>query len=173
MEQLSRHLERLSDKLDEIDGRRAEADVDVDSAAAEARLAAVERGLGRVNGSRAEVKVDVDKGFGAVMGKLGSLSGMLAKIGLPAAGGMASAHAVMGLSAAVVDLSGLLGVATAAAAAGGAVFATLKVGTHGLGDAMKAVAEGDADKLNEALKKLAPSARATVLAVQALKPAWE
>jgi phage-related protein/SLT domain-containing protein len=173
MEQLSRHLERLSDKLDEIDGRRAEADVDVDSAAAEARLAAVDKGVSRLDGRRAEVKVDVDKGFGAVMGKLGSLSGMLAKIGLPAAGVMASANAVMGLSAVVADLSGLLGVATAAAAAGGAVFATLKVGTHGLGDAMKAVGEGDAKKLDEALKKLAPSARAVVLAVAAMKPQWD
>ena len=50
----------------------------------------------------------------------------------------------------------------------------LQVATIGVGDAMKAVAEEDAAKLEEALKKLAPSARAFVLELQnvqkALKP---
>ncbi|MFD0890041.1 hypothetical protein ACFQ08_36325, partial [Streptosporangium algeriense] len=40
--------------------------------------------------------------------------------------------------------------------------ATLKVGLSGMGDAMSAVAEGDAKALKEALEKLPPSARAFV-----------
>jgi phage-related protein len=173
MEALARRLEHLSDQLDEIDGRRAEAEVDADTTAAEGRLAAVERQLSRLNGKTASVKVDVDKNFGAVLGQLGSLTGIFSKIAAGGAGIMASAQAVMGLSAVVVDLSGLLGVAVGAAGVAGAAFATLKVGTMGMGDAMKAVGEGDAKKLNEAIAKLAPSARATVLAVAALKPAWD
>jgi phage-related protein len=173
LESLSRQLERLSDRLDEIDGRRAEADVDVDSADAEAGIAEVERGLNRIDGRKVTAKIDVDKSFGAMMTKLGSITGMFTKVGAAGAGLMATTHTVMGLAAAVVDLSGLIGIAAGAAAAGGAVFATLKVGTQGLGDAMKAVGEGDAKKLDEALKKLAPSARAVVLEFAHLKPEWE
>jgi phage-related protein len=55
-----------------------------------------------------------------------------------------------------------------------AAFVILKAALAGVGDAMKAAASGDADKLAEALKKLAPSAQATVLAfsdlVKAAKP---
>lgn len=173
MEQLSRHLENLSDRLDEIDGRRAEAEVDVDTANALRRLDQVEAQLRRLNGQTAHVKVDVDKSFGAALRSIGSVSTGLLKIGGLGAGIMGTTTAVMGLAAAVVDLSGLIGVAAGAAAAGGAVFATLKVGTKGLGDAMKAVGEGDAKKLDEALKKLAPSARAVVLEVAHLKPEWD
>src|SRR5688572_24343939 len=49
-------------------------------------------------------------------------------------------------------LATLPGLALAAASA----FVIAKVATIGLGDALKAAAEQDADKFNEALKKLAP-----------------
>jgi phage-related protein len=55
-----------------------------------------------------------------------------------------------------------------------AAFAIFKASIAGVADALKAAASGDADKLNEALKKLAPSAQQTVLAfrdlVTAAKP---
>lgn len=51
--------------------------------------------------------------------------------------------------------------------------ATLKLGMKGMGDAMKAVASGDAAALNEALKKLAPNARAFVKEVARIKPAFD
>lgn len=49
-----------------------------------------------------------------------------------------------------------------------AAFAVLKISLAGVGDALKAAASGDAEKLDEALKKLAPSARETVLAFRDL-----
>jgi len=173
MEQLARRLEQLSDKLDEIDGRRAEAEVSADTVAALGRLEEVIRSLRRIDGQTAHVKVDVDKSFGAALRSIGTLSTGLLKIGGAGAGIMATTQAVMGLAAAVVDLSGLLGVGVGAAASLGAAYATLKVGTKGMGDAMKAVGEGDAKKLDEALKKLAPSARAVVMEVAHLKPEWD
>ncbi|WP_367128331.1 hypothetical protein [Saccharothrix sp. HUAS TT1] len=50
---------------------------------------------------------------------------------------------------------------------------TVKIGTQGVGEAMKAAAEGDAEKLNEALKGLSPSARAFVKAWQGVKDGFK
>lgn len=84
------------------------------------------------------------------------------------------------LAAGAVNLVRALGPATAAVAAlpaalGAAAVATktLQVGLTGVGDAMSAVAEGDAEKLNEALKELAPSAQAFVKQTAALKDEWD
>lgn len=80
----------------------------------------------------------------------------------------------------VVGLVGALGTATGAGlalpgalVAGGAAVAALKVGVSGLGDAMKAAAEGDAEKLAEATAKLAAPARAVVGEYVALRPALD
>lgn len=117
---------------------------------------------------------------------------MLAVKGAVAAGGLATAVGaaavavtglaaaaagaipmVIGLGAALVKAAGagaaIPGVLAAVAAAVGVV----KLGMIGLGDAMKAVATGDAEKLNEALKRLAPNAQAFVKQVNALRPAFE
>lgn len=80
---------------------------------------------------------------------------------------------VAGLGSAIKQLSGLLGLLPGAMGAVGLVAATVMVGVKGMGDAFKAVAEGDAAALDEALKKLAPSAREVVLAVKAQKTAWD
>lgn len=50
------------------------------------------------------------------------------------------------------------------------VFGALKVATSGVGEAFKANATGNAEKFNEAMKKLAPSAQAVVKQMVALKP---
>lgn len=67
---------------------------------------------------------------------------------------------------AVIELVGALTAATGAiytlpaiAATAVGAFATLKTATYGMGDAMEAVAEGDAKKLAEAMEKLSPAAR--------------
>ena len=73
------------------------------------------------------------------------------------------------IAPAVGVAAALPAVLLSAAAAG----ATLKVGMTGMGDAMKAVAEGDAAALEKAMAKLAPSAQAVVREVQALKPVWD
>jgi phage-related protein len=83
--------------------------------------------------------------IGAVGGGLGALGG-----------------AATGLTAALVPATGAILAMPAAMAATKAASGVLKVGLIGVGDAMSAVAEGDAKKLNEALEKLSPNARAFV-----------
>lgn len=50
---------------------------------------------------------------------------------------------------------------------------TITTAFKGVGDALKAVAEGDAEALNEALKNLTPSAQAFVREVAKIAPEWE
>ncbi|GAA3077794.1 hypothetical protein [Streptosporangium carneum] len=82
-----------------------------------------------------------------------------------AAGGAGLASLAGGataLSAALVPAAGALLVLPARLAATQAAAATLKVGLYGVGEAMSAAASKDAKALDEALKKLSPSARAFV-----------
>lgn len=65
-------------------------------------------------------------------------------------------------AAAVAPVGGALLAIPAAAAVGAVAMATLKTATSGVGDAMAAVADGDAKKLAEATKKLSPAARSFV-----------
>ena len=86
--------------------------------------------------------------------------------------GLSSLSKIAGLAtlgASAVALAGALGPASAAllalpaaAAIAGAALAVLSVGLAGMGDAMAAVASGDAAALEEALQGLAPSAQAFV-----------
>ena len=70
--------------------------------------------------------------------------------------------AILPLANAIVGLPG-------AFAASKAAMGTLQVGLYGVGDAMEAVAEDDAEDLAEALEKLSPEARRFVLAFQKIK----
>lgn len=76
------------------------------------------------------------------------------------------------IGAALVAASGAALLIPGALAAVGAAAATLVVGFKGMGDALKAVAEGDAKKLDEAMRKLAPSAQESVRAFQGLRDAF-
>ncbi|WP_158883998.1 hypothetical protein [Amycolatopsis anabasis] len=85
-------------------------------------------------------------------------------------------HAALGMSgfaSAIGTASGAALILPGAAFAGAAAVGTLALGVNGLGDAMKAVAEGDAKKLDEALKGMAPSAAAVVRELAALKPQFD
>lgn len=85
-----------------------------------------------------------------------------------------SFFALSSLSVSLVHAAGGLGmILPAALMVGVGAAATLALGMQGVGDAMKAAAEGDAEKLNEALSKLAPSAREFVLETQRIRPAWQ
>lgn len=80
-------------------------------------------------------------------------------------GGLGSAIASIGAASVGVGAAGLTALL--------AGVATVKLGVSGLGDAFKAVGEGDAAKLAEALKKLPPPAREFVTQVAKLKPALD
>lgn len=70
------------------------------------------------------------------------------------------------------DLSGLLMLIAPAAIAGAAALVTLKLGLHGVGDAIKAGLEGDVEKFREALKKISPQAAGTVKAIVEIAKSW-
>lgn len=91
--------------------------------------------------------------------------------------GAASALTRVGLVSALAGVPGALAPAGVAIAgmssltlSAGASFGVLALATHGLGDAFKAVGEGDADKLGEALQGLSEDARVFVAEYQRVKP---
>jgi hypothetical protein len=91
-------------------------------------------------------------------------------------GSVGKAAALATLASSAIALTSALGPASAAllalpaaAAIAGAALATLSVGLAGMGDAMTALAEGDAAALDEALQKLAPSARSFVRSLAGIK----
>lgn len=84
--------------------------------------------------------------------------------------GLAAAiPAILALGGALLDLSGVLLALPAAVAVAGAGFATLKVAFSGFGDAVSALASGDLDKINEAMKNLAPAAQTVAREINKLR----
>lgn len=88
---------------------------------------------------------------------------------------LASVSAIPALSlltGAAIQSAGALAVLPALGVAVAGAFATVKVGTAGMGDALSAMADGDAEKAAEALAKLAPSARSTVVAMDQVRQSF-
>lgn len=80
---------------------------------------------------------------------------------------------VVAFGAELAPLLGLVAAMPAALGVGAAAMATFKIATQGMGDAMAAVAEGDAEALNEALKNLSPSAQEFVRSYARIRPVWD
>jgi len=80
---------------------------------------------------------------------------------------------LIGLVAAAGQAAGVIGLLPAVLLAVKAGTATVQLGMVGMGEAFKAVGSGDAAALNEALKKLSPSAAAFVREVNKVKPAFD
>jgi hypothetical protein len=106
----------------------------------------------------------------------GSALALMGKIGAAAFASLGSQAAVGGLVAvagAASGAAGAIGLVPAAAVAAAAPVAALRLGLVGMEDAFKALADGDPEKLAEALGKLAPSAAAFVREASAIKPAFD
>jgi phage-related protein len=104
--------------------------------------------------------------FGAIAGVVGWAIGALAAgVGRLMAVIQELAHVIVVAAGSLLLLPGALMAAVGA-------FAVLKIGMSGFGSALKALGEGDADKIAEAMAKLAPNARTAALAVHALSPAF-
>jgi len=91
--------------------------------------------------------------------------------GIAALGGVI--YIITGLASAIAELSGVAGLLPAVLGVVALAMGTLKLGLKGVGDAFKALASGDMAKFDEALKKLAPSARAFMQEVKAIYPAFK
>ena len=129
------------------------------------------------------VRTDVDSGalskltkalgaLGSAAGTAGKLIGMAAALTTVAAAAVQASAAIVGLVAALAPMGGIIAAFPALALGAAASFGVLKLATAGVGDAMKAAASGDAKKLAEALKGLAPAAKTAVLAVRDLAPSF-
>lgn len=111
------------------------------------------------------------------LGKTVATGGKLALIGVAAGGAVAGVTSLtLGVGALVAALgqaAGAAGLLPAVLATKYAILGTVKLAAVGMGDALKAVAEGDNAKLQESLDKLAPSARRFVLEVNKVKPTFD
>jgi len=77
---------------------------------------------------------------------------------------------IIALTAALKDLFGIVGLLPAGIAVLAATIIPAVVAFQNFGDALSALASGDAEKINEALKKLAPAARSVAVEMAALIP---
>lgn len=111
---------------------------------------------------------------GGVISQLAQMGTQLRAIGglgpIPILAGIAAAvPAVIALGGALFDLAGALLALPAAIAVLGAGFATLKTAFSGFGEAVSALASGDLEKINEAMKNLAPAAQSVAREINALR----
>jgi len=130
----------------------------------------------RMRGSFASIA----SGLGGIASRAASaaLSGAkLLLIGTAAIGALAGVtQLVLGLGAlvgAAAQAAGVVGLLPAAFAAFKASTAAIKLGLQGMGDAMSAIASGDAAAFEEALQNLSPAAREFARAVRDVKPAFD
>jgi len=146
--------------------------VDADGITAEARSVKE-----RVQRLISPVKVAVQFDRGRLREGIAQVGSTIAKgIGGLAVAGAATVS-VVGLTGAVTALAGAVAVSAGALVglpsvllAAGAAGLVAKVGLIGVSDAFKALAEGDAEKLNESLEKLSPNAATFVREFKALQP---
>lgn len=94
--------------------------------------------------------------------KLGKRIQLLQKLAAAPGGIAALTGSVTSLGAALAPATAAVAALPAAMAATKAATATLKIGLHGVSDALDAVANQDTDKLEKSLAKMTPSARAFV-----------
>lgn len=112
--------------------------------------------------------------LGRIVGMAGGLGGIaasFAKIGLMIG---AAVPLAAGLAAAIAHIAPAAGLAATGIVAIQLATNTLKLGMQGVGEAVKAALDPEAgDKFNEAIKKLAPNARAFALEVKKLSPEFK
>lgn len=105
-----------------------------------------------------------------VPGLLGGLASILPLVGVLVVAVPLLTSAIFALGGAVLSLLGVVGPLPALLFGVLAAIAPLVIAFQGFGDAVSAVASGDLEKTNEALKKLSPSARSVVKELQAFMP---
>ncbi|MGW3569078.1 phage tail protein [Streptomyces sp. NPDC000941] len=171
----SRFAADLRRALDRIESAlrvnvRVDADLDGFTTDVRARLAALRDETVRVrvdadrdglDGLRSSLTA-LGRDSGSAGGPLGSLARSVASVRTVA---LTAVPNIAGLAGGLVQMAPAAGVAATGLLAVASASAAVKIGTAGVGDALK----GDAD----AMARLAPSARSFVTEVQSLKPAWD
>lgn len=152
-----------------VESMADQADRSFDQVEREARSAgdtigdSIKRGSNKAERALAGLTRSIFKTVGAFAAMTAVMSGVYLSIALVSA-------SIAGLGTALASIVNTLPTIVAGAGAVAAIFATVKVATSGMGEAFSAVAEGDAEKLAEAMDKLAPSAREVVTAFKDMYP---
>lgn len=189
VEQASREMERdltqaFDDAADGIGRRAAEISDTINESTHKTRRSFIQMGDDLVE-IFDEVGDTVKAAAGAVSGGGGGGGGSLVA-SLAQAGGqlraisallpspligalVAAVPAIIALGGALLDLAGVLGPLPAGIAVFAAGLFTLKTAFSGVGDAISALETGNVEKINEAMKELAPAARAFAREVHALQ----
>jgi hypothetical protein len=168
--------EAANAKLDELKARlqalqhTGDIQVDADVESALRDLGIVDAAAEELDHKKVTVKVDVDKSFSDTLIKIAQLGRALGMIALPVAALNIIPQAAA-IATSIADLAGVAGLLPAVMLAGGAAFATAKIGLSGFGQALKDI--GDPKKFSADLQTLAPAARAVALEVRDLGPAWK
>jgi hypothetical protein len=158
----------LQSELERLGRESPDIQVQADTAAAIAQLAAVDVAVDRVDGRTATVKIDVDRSLSETLIQVAQLGRALGALALPGAI-VAATPQLAALGAAALTAAGSVGLIPGAAAAAAGGIGTLMLGFRGFGDA---VSEDDPAKAAEAIGKLAPAAQDAARAVRGLGPAW-
>lgn len=150
------NLTRLRDAARQVDDTDVDIDVDIDDRGLNRRLDGVRGSLGRVAGAAA--------GLGSIAAMGAKASASLGAL-VPVVAGLVTTLANIA-PAAAVGLSGVLALQLATN--------TFKLAMSGVGDAVKAALDpSDPEAYAEALKKLAPNARAFVQEIHKAAPALD
>ena len=107
-----------------------------------------------------------------MIGTLLRMVAVLAAVSVATTALTSGAGGILSLLGAAAALSGVLGVLPGVLGLFGAGLAAVIIGTQGFGDALKAVASGDAAAFEESLKKLTPAAADTARAIWDMRPAF-
>jgi phage-related protein len=116
----------------------------------------------------ARLRIDtaqLDRALDATERRLSTLGSGLTRVGI-GTGLVVLGQQAVNLTAALAPAVGVLGAIPATAGVVSASLGTVAFGVQGVGDAFKAVARGDAKKLQEAMLQLSPAAREFVLESQ-------
>lgn len=199
LRQVGRDAERAADQMEDSfrdSGRDVERSFDGIGRAADGAFRDIQRGARRTEGSLGDLDDglrDARSGFLNLGKQAGNsldgvsqnasaasqaLAGLGAKGGVPGILALAAAAAIAAaplaaLGSALADLAGFVVALPAAAGLAAATIIPLTLAFQNFGEAVSAVASGDLEKIDEALKKLAPSARSVAREVGVLLPSLQ
>jgi hypothetical protein len=167
-----RRLAEIRSQLERLSAESGDIQIGADTEAARAALEEINAEVDHLDGRRARVKVDVDKSLSDSIIQVAMLGRALQAIALPASA-VGLIPMLGGIAASIGDLTGVAGLLPAALVAGGVAAGTLAAGFAHVSDALGPTGTpAQIKKVNEALAALSPNARAAILAVRDLAPAW-
>jgi hypothetical protein len=167
---LAQQVERLSDKLDKIDGKVVKFTVKGEGVEkADAELDNVERKVKNLDGKKARVKVDVDKSLGDSLIQFNLLGRALKAIALPASL-VTAAPQIASLGAAAVSATGAIGALPAAVGAAGLAAGVASVS---FGNLIKYFTASSDKKKTEAYNALSASGKKLADTISGLTPRFE